>query len=164
MKQVSVDVRKMLMANTPTAGMEYAINTEPDRNAVNSEGAPLENVITIYDLGGPAQDPKNNIDEAMIQFRARNLDSADAWTALNNIKLFLEGLTADILYADSNVDKAELFDNDEDAMSFVVNDSMYTGFWSETNIMFLMKDVKEFYFYTYGMQVVRSPLVSGNRR
>ncbi len=59
-----------------------------------------DNCVTIYDTGGPEQNPKYNIDNSNLQIKVRDIEYYNGYKKIFYIKSILEGIKPTIVYGD----------------------------------------------------------------
>lgn len=102
-----------------------------------------QNCVTLYDTGGLEQNPKLAYDNLFVQIRSRNKNYGQGYNLLDTIRRHIEG-----------------------GIEQVVNGSNYLGFYTETAIAFLERDVNARSIFTVNMRVTVEPSEDkiGNRQ
>lgn len=130
LRPTSQDTRQILIDNGISSSLIF-LGQEPDTP---------NTVITIYDTGGDAPNPKWLLDFPTIQIRSRSKQYSTAYSNLINCRDIILG-----------IDK------------LVVSTTTYVGFQQSTGVLGLGKDEKDRYMLSINFNVTREP-ASGNNR
>lgn len=130
LRPTSQDTRQILIDNGISSSLIF-LGQEPDTP---------NTVITIYDTGGDAPNPKWLLDFPTIQIRSRSKQYQTAYSNLINCRDIILG-----------IDK------------LVVSTTTYVGFQQSTGVLGLGKDEKDRYMLSINFNVTREP-ASGNNR
>jgi hypothetical protein len=104
---------------------------------IGKEPTSPSNCVTLYDTGGSEQNARLALDEGTIQVRSRNTDYRLGYDILDSIKMNIEGRN-----------------------SIEINETIYVGFWTISNIAYITQDDIGRSIFTINFRVMREPKVS----
>ncbi len=122
------------LINAKGSTQNFLYNFEPDEDDTPDE------FTTIFDTGGPEQDPANNVDFSTAQVRVRHREQDLGWAQIQKIKLEIEGIAP-----------------------ITINSTELQGLWSATNIALIGRDSDRRFIWVWNLRAMRKPNPSGNR-